>query len=134
MSDGENKRREEQPVVVEEYAHNCQIVREDEGEYERYHYENPMGRVKSFDSLDRARLYADVQTVMGGFRDEKIGERGVPPAVARAREDVLAAYLVSNPTMGIEWVARSFGVDEDVVRNYCQMVQERAEKKRNEDS
>jgi hypothetical protein len=36
--------------------------------------------------------------------------------------------------MGIEWVARSFGVDEDVVRNYCQMVQERAEEKRNEDN
>ena len=25
---------------------------------------------------DKARLYADIQTITGGFRNEKIGERG----------------------------------------------------------
>jgi hypothetical protein len=134
MSDSKNEQAEEQPVVIEEYAHNCQIVREDEGEYERYHYEDPMGRVKSFDSLDKARLYADVQTVMGGFRDEKVGERGVPPAVARAREDVLMAYLAAQPSMSLTWVARHFDLPEDRVREYISLARKRAEKKRNEDS
>jgi hypothetical protein len=123
MSDG-------QQSVLEEYSHDCQLVREVNEKHQRFHYEGPLGRVKSFESEEKARLYADVQTVTGGFREEKTGERGVPPAVARAREDVLAAYLVSNPTMGVEWVARAWEIDEDVVRNYCQMVQRRAKEQR----
>jgi len=113
--------------VVEEYPHNCRIVRERvEDDADRFHYEGPLGRVKSFYSLDKARLYADVHTVTGGFREEKTGERGVPPAVARAREDVVMAYLVSNPTMGIEWVARAYDLPEDQVRSYVELVRNRA--------
>ena len=83
--------------IVEEYPHSCRIVREHiDGEEDRFHYEGPLGRVKSFYSLDKARLYADVHTVTGGFREEKTGERGVPPAVARAREDIVMAYLAGN--------------------------------------
>jgi hypothetical protein len=117
--------------VIEEYPHDCRIVREErEGGPDLYHYEGPLGHVKAFENPDKARLYADVQTVTGGFREEKTGERGVPPAVARAREDVLMAYLVSNETMGVEWVARFYDVEEDVVRDYVRMVRDRAEEQR----
>lgn len=119
------------PDIVEEYPHDCRIEREPrEDAPDRYHYEGPLGRVKSFESLDKARLYADVHTVMGGFREEKTGERGVPPAVARAREDVQMAYLAAQPTMSLEWVARHFDLPEDHVREYIQLVRNRAEKKR----
>jgi len=79
--------------VVEEYAHDCQIIREqrDRGE-DLYHYEGPFGQVKAFENPGKARLYADVHTVMGGFREEKTGERGVPPSVARAREDIINCF------------------------------------------
>lgn len=120
-------------MSVEDYGDGCEIVEETIDGYTKYHFDGPLGRVKSFENPDKARLFADVYEVMGGFREEKTGERGLPPAVARAREDVIAAYLVSNPSMGVEWVARFYDVDEDVVRNYCQMVQERAEEQR-EDS
>lgn len=116
--------------VVEEYDHDCRIVRETANGYEQYHYEGALGRIQSFENPGKARLYADVHTVMGGFREEKTGERGVPPSVARAREDVLMAYLVSNPTMGVEWVARFYDIEEDVVRDYVQMVRDRAEEQR----
>jgi hypothetical protein len=117
----------EKDVVVEEYQHDCRIVRERiEGEEDRFHYEGPLGRVKSFYSLDKARLYADVHTVTGGFREEKTGERGVPPAVARAREDVVMAYLVSNPTMGMKWVSRAYDLPEEQVRSYVELVQNQA--------
>lgn len=113
--------------VVEEYPHSCRIVREiNEGEEDRYHYEGPLGRVKSFYSPEKARLYADVHTVTGGFREEKTGERGVPPAVARAREDVQIAYYVSTPSMGVEWTARFFDVDKDIIRDYVEIVRARA--------
>ena len=117
--------------IVEEYPHDCRIVREErEGGTDLYHYEGPLGHVKAVENPDKARLYADVQTVTGGFREEKTGERGVPPAVARAREDVLMAYLVSNETMGVEWVARFYDIEEDVVRDYVRMVRDRAEEQR----
>lgn len=122
---------EDDVEVIEEYPHSCRLVREerDDGR-DLYHYEDPLGHVKSFENPDKARLYADVQEVVGGFREEKTGERGVPPAVARAREDILMAYLVSNETMGVEWVARFYDIEEDVVRDYVQMVRERAKEQR----
>jgi hypothetical protein len=120
--------------TIEEYDHDCKIVREGDGADAQWHYEGPLGRVKSFPDPDKARLYADVQGVTGGFREEKTGERGVPPGVARAREDVLMAYMVSNPSMGVTYVARAFDVVEDVVRDYCQMVRDRAADQREEDN
>lgn len=116
--------------VIEKYAHDCRIVQEDENGYQQYHYEGPLGRVQTFESLGKARLYADVQTVMGGFREGKTGERGVPPAVARAREDVLMAYLAAQPSMSLEWVARHFGLPEDRVREYVESLRDRARKER----
>jgi len=106
-------------TVIEEYAHSCRIVKEErEGDYNKYHYEVPMSRVKTFENPDKARLYADVQTVTGGFREEKTGERGAPPAVARSREDVLMAYYVAQPTMSMQWVAAQFDLPEERVREY----------------
>ncbi len=116
--------------IVEDYGRGCRIVRDNENGYTMYHFEDPMGRVQSFENPGKARLYADVYEVMGGFREEKTGERGVPPSIARAREDVLASYLVSSPTMGVEWAARFYDVEEDVIRDYCQMVQQRAQEQR----
>lgn len=120
--------------IVEEYPHSCRIIREKiEAEEDRFHYEGPLGRMQSFYSEEQARLYADVSTVTGGFREEKTGERGVPPAVARSREDVLIAYLAAQPTMGVKWAARSFEIDEDEVRAYIDIVRDRAEQQREED-
>jgi len=115
------------PDPIEEYPHNCRIVRERvEGSEDRYHFEGPLGRIKSFESADKARLYADVYEVVGGFREEKTGERGLPPAVARSREDILMAYLAAQPTMSVTYVARAFELGEDEVRSYIEMVRNRA--------
>jgi len=120
--------------VIEEYAHGYQIVEEErEGDYNQYHYEGPMGRIKTFENLDKARLYADVHTVTGGFREEKTGERGAPPAVAQSREDVLMAYYAAQPTMSMQWVAAQFDLPEDRVREYVRSLRTRAEQQRSED-
>jgi hypothetical protein len=113
-------------AVIEEYAHSCQIFEEErEADYNKYHYEGPMGRIKTFENPDKARLYADVHTVTGGFREEKTGERGAPPAVAQSREDVLMAYYAAQPTMSMQWVAAQFDFLEDRVREYVRSVQTR---------
>ena len=115
---------EEDGDVVQGYANSCRIVRKDENGYKSYHYEDLMGRVKSFDNPDKARLYAAVQTVMGDFREEKTGERSIPPSVARAREDVLMAYLAAQTSLSMEWVARHFDLPEDRVREYIQVLRD----------
>lgn len=121
-----------EPEVVEEYSHDFRIVREVDAGVERYHYEGLRGRLQSFHDLEKARLYADVYTVMNGFREEKSGERGVPIQVALAREDVLIAYLAAQPTRSVEWVSRQSEVSEEQIRQYIQMVRRRAEEKRAE--
>jgi len=121
-----------EPEVIEERG-GVTIVREDVAGYERYHVENPLDRMKSFDSLDRARLYADVYTLVGGFREEKTGERGAPPTIAQARQDIQMAYYASTPSMSVEWVARFFDVDEDEVRANLQLVKSKAKQIREEE-
>ena len=120
--------------LIEEYAHSCRIIKEfRENIPNKYHYEGPMGRIKSFENPDKARLYADVQTVTGGFREEKTGERGAPPTVAQSREDVLMAYYAAQPTMSMQWVAAQFDLPEDRVREYVRSLRTRAEQQRSED-
>ena len=120
--------------VIEEYAHSCRIVEEErKDDYNRYHYEGPMDRIKTFENPDKARLYTDVHTVTGGFREEKTGERGAPPAVAQSREDVLMAYYAAQPTMSMQWVAAQFDLPEDRVREYVKSLRTRAEQQRADD-
>ena len=125
----------EAETVIEEYAHSCRIVEEErEDDCNKYHYEGPMGRIKTFENPDKARLYADVHTVTGGFREEKTGERGAPPAVAQSREDVLMAYYAAQPTMSMQWVAAQFDLPEDRVREYVKSLRTRAEQQRADDA
>ena len=87
-----------------------------EGDQPRYHVEGPVDRLQSFWSLEKARLYCDVYAYVGGFREEKTGERGAPPTIAMAREDVLMAYYAAQPSMSIDWVAGFFDEDPAVIR------------------
>lgn len=120
--------------VIREYPHECKLIRDHrEGEPDRYHYHDALGPVKSFTDPNKASLYADIQSVTGGFREEKSGERGVPPAVALSDEEVKISYLVSNPTMGVTWVARFLELDEAEVRDRCESVRSLAEEIREGD-
>jgi len=126
MSDAGDQDRE----VVEDRDH-VTISREHRPDGpDRYHVTDALEHLQTFADLSKARLYADVYTVVGGFREDKTGERGVPPAVATAREDVLMAYLTAQPTMSLEWAARFFDEDEAVIRRYVNAVQDRAREQR----
>jgi hypothetical protein len=117
--------------VIEEYEGGCQLVREcRDGKPDLYHFDNPLNRMKTFENPDKARLYADVHTAVGGFREEKSGERGVPPAVAASREDAMMAYLAAQPSMSTEWVARFYEIDEGEVREYIRLLRQRAREQR----
>ena len=130
----ESDSTEQQQTVIEEYTFGYQIVEENrEGGPNKYHYEGPMGQIKTFENPDKARLYADVYTVTDGFREEKTGERGAPPAVAQSREDVLMAYYAAQPTMSMQWVTAQFDLPEERVREYVRSLRTRAEQQRADD-
>lgn len=120
--------------VVVEYD-NITITRERRRDMpDLFHVEDALEHLQAFESEAKAELYADVYTVVGGFREQKTGERGVPPAVAAAREDLMMAYLTAQPTMSLQWTARFFDEDEAVVRRYVSAVQDRAKRKRSGDT
>jgi hypothetical protein len=112
--------------VVEDRLHTTIRREQVEGDQDRFHVAGILHNLQSFYSLEKARLYADVYAVVDGFREKKTGERGCPPAVAAAREDVQMAYFAAQPTMSVEWVAGQYGVPEDTVREYIDLVQDRA--------
>jgi len=43
--------------VIQEYAHRCRIIEEErKNDYNQYHYEGPMSRVKTFENPDNPTL------------------------------------------------------------------------------
>lgn len=113
--------------VFEEYPHNCRIVRKiNEDGPDVFNFSGPLRFIKSFENPDKARLFADVYEIVDGFREEKTGERGAPPAVAQAGQNVQIAYYVSQPTMSVEWAAGQYGISEEQVRRVVDLIREQA--------
>jgi hypothetical protein len=114
--------------VLETYPDGCRIVHEERMYPDLYHFERPDRRIESFENPDKARLYADVYEVTGGFNERNTGARGVPPTVARDPEDVRMAYFAA--TMSVTYAAHAFEIDVEDVLNGVQRVRERAEEQR----
>ncbi|GAB3668274.1 hypothetical protein [Halopiger thermotolerans] len=112
--------------VVEEYVLGVRIL-ETDGPDERYRFDAPEHTEIAFDSLEDARLYADVYFDVNGFVEENTGERGVPPEVVQGGKDTLAAYLVTCPWADVNWVASFYGVTVEEIERYCTWVCDRAD-------
>ncbi|QSW97837.1 hypothetical protein [Haloterrigena alkaliphila] len=115
--------------VVEDYVFGVRIV---DDETDGYRFEAPEHTDIAFESLEDARLYADVYFDVNGFVEEGTGERGVPPEVVQAGKDTLAAYLVTMPWADVNWVASFYGMTTQEVDRYCSWVRDRAAEIRTE--
>lgn len=132
--------------TVEEYPYSVRIERyhpmqtkqtDDgfsiEGDEVRYRVVTPNAqKIPEFDAEDTARLWVDVYFDVGGFREEKTGDRGVPPEVAAAGKDTLVAYLVTQRGMSTTWATRFFDISRETVHSYCSRVRSRARAAREE--
>lgn len=116
--------------VIEEYPNDCQIVHEVRLYPDLYHFERPDRRLKSFENPDKARLYADIYELLGGFYEENTGKRGIPPAVARANKNVRLAYFTAS--MSVTYAARAFEIDIERALEKVQQLRERAEQQRSQ--
>jgi len=115
------------------YDETTRIVEEMDNFGVRYRFEAPMFEDSpEWEIPEKAELYADVYFAVGGFREEKTGERGVPPAVARAGQNVMVAYLACQPSMSVTWAARAFDLSEGTVRTYLSRVRKRAGDRRDD--
>lgn len=100
---------------------------------DRYGFEAPGHVGKEFPDPDLAELYADVYFAVGGFREERTGDRGIPHTVARDGQDTIAAYLLSACSgTSVTWLSRQFDVEKDTVRTYLSRVRRRARERREE--
>lgn len=120
--------------VVEDYPGEVRITEHSVGTDGDtiYYFDAPMHEPMYFDDPDTARLYADVYFDVDSFREEKSGERGVPPAGAAAGTDTLAAYLITQQGMSTEWLMRWMDVERETVHTYLSRVRTRAEERREE--
>jgi hypothetical protein len=116
--------------VIEEYTNDCRIVHEERMLPDLYHFERSGYRIKSFENPDKARLYADIYELVGGFDEGNSGKRGVPPTVARADEDIRMAYFTAS--VSATYAARAFEIDIERVLEKIQRLRERAEEQRSQ--
>jgi len=116
--------------VIEEYPNDCRIVHEERMLPDLYHFERSGQRINSFENPDKARLYADIYEVVGGFDEENTGERGVPPTVVRADAGIRMAYFTAS--MSATYAARAFEIDIETVLDKIQRLRERADEQRSQ--
>ena len=125
----------DEPETVVEYDEYTRIVRFVDARTggERYRFEAATHEGAEFQTLDEAKLYADVYWAVDSFREGKSGRRGVPPTVAMASNPTTVAYLVTQSGMGVEWASRAFDITEGTVRDYLSRVRRQAEEIREAD-
>lgn len=129
------------------YPGDARIVRIDRGdEPPRYRFDAPglwgggvpLGtaeetRRTTWDEPGLAELYADVWTAVGGFREEKTGDRGIPPEVERDGREATVAYLTTMPGGSTKWAARHYDLDRQRIYEYISRVRARAEEEQDDD-
>lgn len=62
------------------------------------------------------------------------GRRGVPPNMAVAGKDTLAAYLLTQRGYSVDWATHFFEVERDTVYTNLSWIRNRAEQARAEHS
>ena len=82
----------------------------------------------TFDSEERARLFADLYTVVDGFRIEGIGERGIPVNVATADTAAVAAYMYAKWGSTPTHISQTIGSDRESVLEFLERISTRAER------
>ena len=113
--------------VVEEYVFDIRIVETATAGDDRFRVEIPGHREMTFDGRATAELYVDVYFDVNGFEERGTGDRGVPPEIIQAGKDTVAAYLLTQPGVDVNWMASFYGVKQHKIDRYVSWVRERAE-------
>jgi hypothetical protein len=127
MPTPENPTGTEDAPVYREYILGVRIRETEEEAITRYRFEAPDHEGITFEDPEKAELYADVYFDTNGFVEAGTGERGVPPTVIQAGRDTLAAYLLTQPGIDVDWIASFFGRRHGQIKKYVSLVEDRAE-------
>lgn len=92
-----------------------------------YEFKAPMHEGREFSNKWAAELYADVYWAVDSFREEKSGERGVPPEIAIEGKPEIAAYLLTSPSISMDWIMTFFDVERETIHTYLSRVRSKAE-------
>ena len=98
----------------------------DEGE-STYQFYAPAREPVTFDDEERARLFAELYTVVDGFRIDGTGERGIPVNVATFGSAAIATYMFSAWGSTPTQITQTIDADRQTVLAYFDRISERAE-------
>ncbi|WP_247002828.1 hypothetical protein [Halosolutus gelatinilyticus] len=117
--------------VYREYIKDVRVLEIESAEEDlRYRFEAPNHPGLTFETPEKATLYADVYFDTNGFREAGTGEIGIPPAIVQSGMDVIAAYMLAQPETSKDWVASFFGSTHEELDTYVSWVRTRAEEVR----
>lgn len=102
--------------TYEEYPLGVRIIEESDDGKSRYRFAAPDHVGVTFADPDMATLYADVYFAVNGFVEDETGERGIPPEIVGAGKHVLAAYMVTQ--MSIGWVSSFIGTEAERIQRF----------------
>jgi hypothetical protein len=132
MSRTNNRTEDEQTAAPTESVHRDYVLdvriveRTAAGNDTVYRFEAPQHEGIEFEDPETAELYADVYFDVNGFQEAGTGERGVPPEIIQAGRDTLVGYFLTQPGVGVEWVASYYGEKPEKVDRYASRVRKRA--------
>lgn len=124
---------DEHESILEEYPAEIYLVeRNDPAEDgSTYRFHAPAREAVTFDDEERARLFADLYTVLDGFRiRDDVGERGIPVNVATAETAAIAAYMYSAWGSSPTEIAQTIEGTRETVLEYLEAIRKEAESTR----
>ena len=113
--------------ILREYPAEVYVIeRHGDGGEPTYEFHAPAREPMTFEDEERALLFADLYTVVDGFRIEGTGDRGIPVNVATADSAAVAAYMYaawgSTPTQ----ITQTTDADRQTVLKYIDQISTRA--------
>lgn len=120
---------DEHESILAEYPAESYLVERthpDEGG-PTYKFHAPARDPVTFSDEQRARLFADLYTVVDGFRiKEDVGERGIPVNVATSETAAIAAYMYSAWESSPTQIAQTIEGNRETVLEYFEQIRAEA--------
>ena len=120
---------DENESILEQYPAETYVIErgDPDGGDSTFRFHAPARDPVEFDDAERALLFAELYTVVDGFRINGTGERGIPVSVAISSPAAISAYMYaawgSTPTQ----ISQTINSDRQTVLNHLDQINDKAE-------
>ena len=120
---------DENESIYQQYPAEVYLVEREDPETgeSTFQFHAPARDHVTFDDEERATLFAELYTVLDGFRIEGIGERGIPVNVATSGTPAVTAYMYAAWGEMPTQISQTIEGDRETVLNYLDKISSEAE-------